>query len=385
MVEVIPCCAVPPTYLPCTEFRRDLEARVAGYFDACQRSRHGSWRLYLKAAILLTWLAGSYIALVWIATSWWQAVPLAISLALAMAGVGFNIQHDGNHGAYSRHGGVNRAAALSLNLLGGDAYFWRYKHNIAHHSYPNVSGSDDDIRLGPLARVSPHQPRYWFHRFQHFYVWALYALLAINWQLAGDFRAMVRPGVGDTRVSRPRGWNLFYFCAGKVSFLTLAFVIPLLRHHLLPAIGIYLLTTSVLGFTLAVVFQLAHCVEEANFRIPDGSRRIDRDFTAHQVETSVDFARDNRLLTWYLGGLNFQVEHHLFPKTCHIHYPAISPIVEATCRDHGISHLSHPTMRDALRSHVRWLKRMGRKTETTSETRSETTSETTPDATPQLA
>jgi linoleoyl-CoA desaturase len=141
-----------------------------------------------------------------------------------------------------------------------------------------------------------------------------------------------------------------------------AFAIPLHHRRLLPTLGIYLLTNFVLGLTLAIVFQLAHCVEEAQFRVPaDGTRRIDRDFTAHQVETSVDFARDNRLLTWYLGGLNFQVEHHLFPKTCHIHYPAISPIVEATCRAHGISHVSHPTMRGALRSHVRWLKRMGRK------------------------
>jgi linoleoyl-CoA desaturase len=310
----------------------------------------------------MVWLAGSYLALVCLAASWWQAVPLAISLALAMAGVGFNIQHDGNHGAYSRHCGVNKVAALSLNLLGGDAYFWRYKHNIAHHSYPNVAGSDDDIRLGPLARLSPHQRRYWFHRFQHLYVWGLYALLAINWQLSGDFRAMIRPGVGDTRVTRPRGWDLVCFCVGKATFLTLAFVIPLLHHRLLPTLGIYVLTSGTLGLTLAIVFQLAHCVEEAKFRVPgDGTRRIDRDFTAHQVETSVDFARDNRFLTWYLGGLNYQVEHHLFPKTCHIHYPAISPIVEATCRAHGISHTSHRTMRGALGSHVRWLKRMGRK------------------------
>jgi linoleoyl-CoA desaturase len=291
-------------------------------------------------------------------------VPLAVSLALAMAGVGFNIQHDGNHGAYSRHSGVNRAAALSLNLLGGDAYFWRFKHNIAHHSYPNVNGSDDDIRLGPFARMSPCQRRYWFHRFQHIYVWGLYALLAVNWQLAGDFRAMIKPGVADTRVSRPRGWDLVSFWVGKATFLTLAFVLPLLHHRVGPVIAIYLVTASVLGLTLAIVFQLAHCVEEARFPAPAaGTRRLESDFTAHQVETSVDFARDNRFLTWYLGGLNFQVEHHLFPKTCHIHYPAISPIVEEACRAHGISHRSHRTMRGALRSHVRWLKRMGRKTD----------------------
>ena len=359
---MVPWHTLPPTYSPCTQFRRDLEARVASYFDSSNRSRYGSWRLYLKSGLLLIWLAGSYIALVWGATVWWQAVPLAISLALAMAGVGFNIQHDGSHGAYSRWGSVNKAAALSLNLLGGDAYFWRFKHNIAHHSYPNVAGSDDDIRLGPFARMSPHQPRYWFHRFQHIYIWGIYALLAINWQLFGDFRALIKPGVGDTRVTRPRGWDLICFVVGKATFLTFAFVIPLLRHGPLPTIGIYALTASALGLTLAIVFQLAHCLEEAQFRVPaEWNRRIDRDFTAHQVETAVEFARDSRLWTWYLGGLNYQVEHHLFPKTCHIHYPAISSIVEATCRDHGVSHLSHPTMRSALRSHVRWLRRMGRK------------------------
>ena len=131
--------AVPPRYSPSSEFRRDLEARVAGYFDASQRSRQGSGRMYLKTAILMIWLVGSYLALVWGATVWWQVVPLAISLALAMAGVGFNVQHDGNHGAYSRHCAINKVAALTLNLLGGDAYFWHFKHNIAHHTYPNVT------------------------------------------------------------------------------------------------------------------------------------------------------------------------------------------------------------------------------------------------------
>ena len=228
---------VPPRYSPSSEFRRDLEARVAGYFEASQRCRQGSGRMYVKTAILMAWLVGSYVGLVWGATAWWQAVPLAMSLALAMAGVGFNVQHDGNHGAYSRHCAVNKVAALTLNLLGGDAYFWHFKHNIAHHTYPNVTGSDDDIRLGPLARLSPHQRRYWFHRFQHLYVWGLYALLALNWQISGDFRSMLKPGVGDTPVSRPRGWDLLCFCIGKASFLTLALVIPLLHHRVVTVVG----------------------------------------------------------------------------------------------------------------------------------------------------
>lgn len=348
-------------YAASTAFRRDLEARVAAHFEASGQTRRGAPRLFVKSGVLLLWLAASYIALVWGAKTWWQALPLSLSLALAMAGVGFNIQHDGNHGAYAQRDWVNKAAALSLNLLGGDAYFWHFKHNIAHHSYPNVSGYDDDIFMGPLARLSPHDRHYWFHRFQHLYIWVFYALLAINWQLVSDYHQMIRPGIGKTPVSRPRGWDRIWFWVGKLAFVTLAFVVPLQRHSAASVIGFYLLTSGSLGLVLAIVFQLAHCVEEARFNFPAaGSRRIEREFMAQQIETAVDFARDNRLLTWYLGGLNFQIEHHLFPKTAHIHYPEISPLVEAICREHGIAHLSHPTMGRALRSHVRWLKRMGR-------------------------
>ena len=238
-------------------------------------------------------------------------------VAVAMAGIGFNIQHDGNHGAYSSHRALNKAAALSLNLLGGDAYFWRYKHNIAHHTYPNISGADNDIYMGPFARMSPHDQRYWFHRFQYVYIWALYSFLAVKWQLVDDYRAMIRPRrVADTRFPRPRGWDQVCFWTGKVCFLTLAFGVPLLVGYRLSAvIGLYLLTMAVLGLTLATVFQLAHCVEEAEFRIPaEGSRQIDREWMTHQIETAVDFARDNRFLTWYLGGLNFRIEHHPVPQ-----------------------------------------------------------------------
>lgn len=353
---------MPLTYSGSTEFRRDLEARVARYFEEADHGRHATARMYVKTLFLLVWLGASYAGLVWGAGTWWQAIPLAVSLALAMAGIGFNIQHDGNHGAYSRHPALNKAAALSLNLLGGDAYFWHYKHNIAHHTYPNISGADNDIYMGPFARMSPHDRRYWFHRFQYLYVWGLYSLLAVKWQLVDDFRSMIHPGVADTSVPRPRGWNQVCFWSGKACFLMLAFGIPLLTgHRLVAVVGLYLVTMAVLGLTLATVFQLAHCVEEAAFRVPaNGSRRIEREWMAHQIETAVDFARDNRLLTWYLGGLNFQIEHHLFPKICHVHYPALSPIVEATCRAHGIRHTSHRTMRRAVRSHVRWLRHLGR-------------------------
>jgi linoleoyl-CoA desaturase len=348
------------TYTASTAFRHDVESRVAAYFEGNGLARRDCARMYLKTLTIFVWLTASYLALVFLATRWWQALPLATSLALAMAGVGFCVMHDGNHGAYSRRAWVNKAAALSLNLMGGCAYFWHFKHNIAHHSYPNITGSDDDFNVGSAGRLSPSDKHHPFHRFQHFYIWGLYALLAIEWQTAGDFRSMAKPGVADTPVARPRGWEQVYFWVGKAIFYTLAFVVPAFHHGLLAVVGVYLYTGAILGLTLAIVFQLAHCVQEATFRLPaPGTKRVERDWSAHQVETAVDFARDSALLTWYLGGLNFQIEHHLFPKICHIHYPAISPIVEAACRAHGVRYSSHPRMRDAVRSHIRFLKRLG--------------------------
>jgi linoleoyl-CoA desaturase len=351
---------VAPIFGASTAFRQDVEARVAAYFDATGLQRRGCARMLFKAATLLFWLASSYLALVFLARTWWQALPLATSVALAMAGIGFCVMHDGNHGAYSRHRWLNKAAALSLNLLGGCSYFWHFKHNIAHHSFPNITGADDDFNVGVAGRLSPQDPHRSFHRFQHIYIWGLYALLALEWQTTGDFRTMLRPGVADTAYARPRGWEQVYFWVGKGIFYTLAFLVPLQRHGFGAVAGVYVFTGAVLGLTLATVFQLAHCVQEASFPEPAlGTRRMDGDWFTHQAETAVDFARDNRVLTWYLGGLNFQIEHHLFPKICHLHYPALSPIVEDVCRAHGVRHSSHPRMRDAIRSHVRFLRRLG--------------------------
>jgi linoleoyl-CoA desaturase len=351
---------VAVTYAASGPFRKDLESRVAAYFEQSGLARRDGARMALKTLTILAWLAASYLALVFLATAWWQAVPLAISLALAMAGVGFCVMHDGNHGAYSGHPWLNKVASLSLNLLGGCAYFWHFKHNIAHHSFTNVTGSDPDFDVGPAGRLSPQDRHRPFHRFQHIYIWGLYAMLAIEWQTTGDFRTMVKPGVAGTSYARPRGWEQVYFWVGKAIFYTLAFVVPLFRHSLLSVAGIYLFTGVVLGLTLATVFQLAHCVQEASFPAPaPGTRRMEGEWFALQVETTVDFARSNRLLTWYLGGLNFQIEHHLFPRVCHLHYPALSPIVEEVCRAHGVRHASHPRMRDALRSHLRFLKKLG--------------------------
>ena len=316
--------------------------------------------MYLKTALTLAWFAASYVALTFLAGAWWQAVPLAVSLGLSMAAIGFNIQHDGGHQAYSARKSINRLMALSLDLLGGSSYVWAKKHNHVHHSFSNITGHDDDINIGFFGRLSPHQRRFWFHRLQHVYLWALYGFLPIKWQLYDDFRDVALGRVGAHRMVRPQGWNLAMFLGGKAVFLALAFVIPLSLHSFEAVAAFYLLTSFAQGVVLSVVFQLAHCVEEADFPLPcPESGRIGNSWAVHQIETTVDFAQHNRLLSWLIGGLNFQIEHHLFPRICHLHYPAISRVVKQTCADYGVRYTAHETLRGGIASHFRWLRRMG--------------------------
>ena len=342
------------------DFQIELRRRVDGYFQTTGRRRRDCPQMYLKTAILLASFAASYWLLVFVAQTWWQAVPLAILLGLCLAAVGFNVQHDGGHQGYSNRPWVNKMMAMTLDVIGGSSYVWHWKHAVFHHTYVNITGHDADIDLGLLARLTPHQRRLPFHRWQQFYLWPLYGLLAIKWHLVGDFREVITGRIGTHRFPRPKGWDLAVFIAGKVIFFTLALGIPILVHSFWVVVLFYGVAVIVLGIVLSVVFQLSHCVEEAEFPLPrPDTGRIENAWAIHQVETTVDFARRSRVMAWLLGGLNFQIEHHLFPRICHINYPALAPVVEQACHDFGVRYTEHKSFRAGLASHYRWLRRMG--------------------------
>ncbi len=342
-------------------FHSEIKRRVGAYFQDTGLSPRDSLRMYRKTAVLLVWFGASYACLVFAATTWWQGALFSVSLALATAGVGFGIQHDANHGAYSSRGAVNRLLGMTLDMLGASSYLWRFKHNMSHHTYTNVAGADDDIDIGPLGRLSPAQPHRNVHRLQQYYLWPLYGLLLHKWHLVYDFRNVARARIAQNRFPRPRGWSLVELIGGKVLFFGWALLVPVLFHPWWVVVLYYAATAFVIGVVLSVVFQLAHCVEEADFPDPlPGTDRLPEGWAVHQVQTTVDFARHNRLLTWYLGGLNFQIEHHLFPRICHIHYPRIADIVQAASAEFGVRYTAHRGLFSAVSSHWRWLRRMGR-------------------------
>ena len=342
------------------DFRRELIHRVNAWFLESGHSRRDVRTWYLKAATILATFAVSYVLLVFVASTWWQAMPLTVLLALSVIGIGFNIMHDGGHKAVSRYRSVNRLMARSLDMVGGSSYLWHWKHGVLHHTYANITGHDMDVTLGALARFTPHQRRYTHQRWQHWYVWILYGLLAIKWQFYDDFKVLLTGRIGPHRIPRPRGAELVTLIAGKLVFATLAFLIPLTLHPLWVFIPFYLIFAVVLGFVLSVIFQLAHTVEEASFPdVPEGTHSVDNSWAAHQIQTTVNFCHGNRVVTWLLGGLNYQIEHHLFPEISHCNYAALSRIVKPACAEFGLTYNEHASFWAGLRSHVTWLKRMG--------------------------
>lgn len=345
------------------DFSRDVRALGAEYMSDSGNARRARLQIYIKSAIMVLWAATSWALLVFVASSFWVAALLCLSLGLALAGVGFNVTHDANHGSYSPARWLNSTMRWSLDFIGGSSYVWRVKHNVVHHTYTNIAGADSDIEQLPFLRLAPAQPHRWFHRYQHIYVWPLYGLFALKWHLLSDLLQLRAGNVQGTPLPWPRGRELVGFWLGKAVFFTWAIAIPLFLHPVWIVALAFTGTSLVLAFTLALTFQLAHCVEEATVTSVDDMADAGRsEWSRHQVETTVDFAPNNPLAAWYFGGLNFQIEHHVFSKICHTNYPKLAPHLQELCKKHGVRYSVHRTVTQALLSHVRYLRNLGRLT-----------------------
>lgn len=349
-----------PKFPKDSAFQVELHRRVEEHFATTGKFQRDCPRMYLKTGIIMLSFVLSYCLIVFVTMPWWLVIPVGIWLGLSMAAIGFNIQHDAGHRAYSNVDWINKLMSWTIDLVGGSSYMWHWKHGVFHHTYTNISGHDSDIELGVLGRLSPHQKRYSYHRWQQFYLWPLYGFVVIKWHLFDDFHSYITGKIGEHRYPRPRGWDLVIFLAGKAVFFGLAFVLPIFFHPWWVVLLVYMMTGLVTGIVLSVVFQLAHCDEVAAFPLPaEGTNRMEHGWAIHQALTTVDFAQRSRLLTWLLGGLNYQIEHHLFPKICHTNYPAISKIVRQTCLDYGVPYNVHGTIWSALKAHYHWLQKMG--------------------------
>lgn len=322
-------------------------------------------RLHLKAALIVALGVFSYGGLVFGDVSLLVRLGCAALLVIAVIATATSILHDGNHASFSRSRVGNHIAALSADFLGASSLIWRFKHNHLHHGNTNVVGMDTDIDQAPFARLAPVQEWLPRHRYQHVYLWFLYGFLTIRWFVMSDFRDLANGGIGAHRFPRkPRRRDVITLFAGKAVHATWALVIPLMFNPWWAVLTFYVVSSWLVGFALAVMFQVAHCVDNVEFTSVDTPRR-GPDFASHQLLTTADVRCKTRAgqagLHWIMGGLDAQVEHHLAPRLPHTIYPQVARQLRQVAATQGFNLRAHTTPWQAIVSHGRWLRIMGRR------------------------
>lgn len=343
-------------------FHAELKRRINEYFSQAGRVSTGNYKLYLKAFILVVAYIGIYIHLLFFTPIVWLAIMECIVLGGLTAAIGFNIMHDGMHGSFSSRKWVNRLAGITLNFLGANDFMWKTKHNIIHHTYTNVHGVDDDIEARPFLRLCDEQKHYKIHRYQHWYFWAAYSLLYIWWVFVTDYKKYFTGKVHNTPLQKMKWQDHLSFWGFKLLHVFLFIGMPIWMLGFKAWIIGYIPFALFAGFVLSIVFQLAHTVEDTAFPVANvDTNQMEDEWAVHQLKTTANFSTKNKFITWWLGGLNFQIEHHLFPRVSHIHYPAISKIIKKACQDFGIPYIEYPKMQMAIVSHVSHLKNLSKK------------------------
>ena len=350
-----------------SDFSKILRERVNLYFSENNISPYANAEMIVKSIVMFSGLFLSYGLLISGTLPGWAMLVCCVTYGIFMSGIGFSVQHDANHGAYSHRHWINELMGYSLNLVGGNAFTWKIQHNILHHTYTNVYGMDEDLDAGIVVRLSPkatHRPH---HRYQHYFAFFLYGLVTLSWVLAKDFKKIKRyNGGSDSAYQQKHPLKEYIILYGtKLLHIFYAVFLPLylLDITFLQWLGGYLLMHFVSGLILSLVFQTAHVVEGLDFPEPNEEGNIENLWAIHQICTTANFARKNRLINFYVGGLNYQIEHHLFSKICHVHYPKISIIVQKTVEEYGLPYHEFPTFWSAIVSHYEMLKRLSKEQE----------------------
>lgn len=344
-------------------FFPSLKKAVDEYFTTHNLDKTGNWKLYIKSGLLLGSALAIYLCLLLVPMSAIGYIAVSTLFGAVLAGIGFDVMHDACHGSYSKKKWVNELLGLTLNALGGNAFFWKQKHNIIHHTYTNVDGVDDDIAKSPMIRMCDTQKWVPFHRYQHIYLPFLYMLGSLFWVFIQDPVKYVSRKVYTTPLPKMDRKEHVIFWASKVLYVFFYMALPIYMFGWQGWLVCFLAMHFSLGFTLSIVFQLAHVVEETEFTYVDGTneKHIENEWAIHQVKTTANFSPKSKVISWFVGGLNFQIEHHLFPRISHVHYPAISKIVEQKCKEFGLTYNSIPHMMTAVNSHFRFIKSMGKR------------------------
>jgi linoleoyl-CoA desaturase len=299
-----------------------------------------------------------------IVTAVWMLFSLYILSGLGMAGIGMGVMHDAIHGSYSKNKKINTLLGYSFNLIGANATVWKIQHNVLHHTYTNIEDADDDLNAPFFLRFSPHAKHYWIHQFQHIYIWFFYGISTISWITTKDFVRLKRykkMGFLDKKHEYQKklvsmtAWKLFYY---SYALLLPMIMVPLPWWIILLAfISMHVVT----GLLVSIIFQIAHIMPVNDFPLPNEQGVIDDSWYGHQFATTSNFSPNSNLIFWLIGGLNYQVEHHVLPDVCHVHYKELTKIVSETAREFGMPYHVKRSVIHAIWDHTKMLRLLGKK------------------------
>lgn len=343
----------------------ELRKRVKEHFEGKGISSYGNAGLVFKTVVMIVLYFGPLALML---SGVIHLLPLMFLgwflMGLGMAGIGMGLMHDANHNSYAKSSRVNKWLGGSLFILGGFPQNWKFQHNALHHGFTNIEGQDEDINGMALLRFSPHKPLRRIHRYQHWYAWFFYSLMTISWIAAKDFTGVIRYKKMDAPQYKKKGAGrlLTEVTLTKILYYGIFMVLPLL---IMPfawywVLAGFLLMHLVSGFTLSIIFQAAHVMPTSAYPVPDEEGNMENNWAVHQLLTTTDFSPRSRIFSWMIGGLNYQVEHHLFPNISHVHYRELSTIVKETAAEYNLPYSVQPNFFVALGSHARMLKRLGR-------------------------
>ncbi len=345
------------------EFYKDLRNRVKNYFNTTGKSRFGNASMVVKTIFMFSIYFVPLALLLTIVDNSWLAFGLWCLMGFGMAGIGLSVMHDANHGAYSKNKKVNQWVGYIIHFIGGSDINWRIQHNVLHHTFTNIDGMDEDIDPGKVMRFSPHAPRLKGHKYQHIYAWFLYGLMTIMWFVSKDYKQLVRYHKMDLLKTQGISYHkaIIGIIISKTAYITLTFILPLILCDCAWYVTLlgFLAMHFIAGVWLGIIFQPAHVVPSSNYPKPDDSGNIEADWAVSQLFNTANFAPGAKFFSWYVGGLNYQVEHHLFPNICHVHYKNISKIVRETAEEYKLPYNSFKTFGKALREHGRMLYNLG--------------------------
>lgn len=347
------------------EFFKELSKRVNQYFKSNNISKYGNWNMKFKTIFMLTLYIAPFVLMVTgVITNTWLIVLMWALMGFGLAGIGLSVMHDACHGSYSKNKRINNILGSVLQILGGSDLNWKIQHNVLHHTFTNIDGFDEDIDTNGLMRFSPNQERKKFHKYQAFYAPFLYGLMTFFWVVIKDFQGLIRYHKRGLLQSQgvKFGPSMTKLVLSRIVYLGVILTLPILFVNI-PWWGTLLcffMMHFIGGLILALIFQPAHVINDTEFVVPNENLSVENHWAIHQMKTTANFANKSVWFSWFVGGLNYQVEHHLFPNICHVHYRKISKIVKSTAEEYGVPYYAEKTFFGALTNHFSMINKLGR-------------------------